>query len=69
MPDGVPTWVKIRATNNVNLTEVGTADKPILVDTTPPIAGELYDGWIHGKDMFFTGERHRVIYFWSEKHF
>ena len=60
VPDGIPAWLKIRAINNVNLRAVGTADRPILVDTTPPTAGVVYDGPVQRQDWNFTGEKYKV---------
>ncbi|CAH1239174.1 HEG1 [Branchiostoma lanceolatum] len=54
IPDGVPAWVKVRAINNVDLREIDHADQPVLVDTSPPIAGILYDGSVHGHDLNFN---------------
>eukprot|EP00058_Branchiostoma_floridae_P003025 XP_002588513.1 hypothetical protein BRAFLDRAFT_79466 [Branchiostoma floridae] len=68
IPDGVPAWVKVRAINNVDLREVGHADQPVLVDTSPPIAGTLYDGGVHGHDLNFTSDPNTICANWKDFH-
>ncbi|XP_035696857.1 uncharacterized protein LOC118430254 [Branchiostoma floridae] len=68
IPDGVPAWVKVRAINNVDLREVGHADQPVLVDTSPPIAGTLYDGSVHGHDLNFTSDPNTICANWKDFH-
>ena len=45
----------------VDLRTVEHADEPILVDDTPPIAGDLFDGPYAGRDLAFTKDRNEVI--------
>ncbi|XP_035697583.1 uncharacterized protein LOC118430698 [Branchiostoma floridae] len=68
IPDGVPAWVKVRAINNVDLREVGHAEYPLLVDTTPPVAGTLYDGSVHGHDLNFTSDPNTICANWKDFH-
>ncbi|CAH1268735.1 Hypp3967 [Branchiostoma lanceolatum] len=68
IPDGVPAWVKVRAINNVDLREVGHADQPVLVDTSPPIAGILYDGSLYGHDLNFTSDPNTICANWKDFH-
>eukprot|EP00058_Branchiostoma_floridae_P000530 XP_002586018.1 hypothetical protein BRAFLDRAFT_110184 [Branchiostoma floridae] len=68
IPDGVPAWVKVRAINNVDLREVGHAEYPLLVDTTPPVAGTLYDGGVHGHDLNFTSDPNTICANWKDFH-
>lgn len=44
----------------VDLRSVIVADYPILVDRSPPIAGEVFDGDFLGHDIMFTKERKQV---------
>ncbi|XP_072033446.1 LOW QUALITY PROTEIN: uncharacterized protein [Amphiura filiformis] len=64
IPDGSYGWVKIRPVNNVDLRTVGTASYPILVDSTPPIAGAIYDGPIPGEDLTYTAGRREICTNW-----
>ncbi|CAH1277633.1 Hypp9726 [Branchiostoma lanceolatum] len=68
IPDGVPAWVKVRAINNVDLREVGHAEYPLLVDTSPPVAGTLYDGSVHGHDLNFTSDPNTMCANWKDFH-
>ncbi|XP_066275501.1 uncharacterized protein [Branchiostoma lanceolatum] len=68
IPDGVLAWVKVRAINNVDLREVGHADQPVLVDTSPPVAGILYDGSVHGHDLTFTSNPNMICANWKDFH-
>ncbi|KAI8487517.1 hypothetical protein Bbelb_347510 [Branchiostoma belcheri] len=68
IPDGIPAWVKVRAINNVDLRETGHADRPVLVDTSPPIAGVLYDGSVHGHDLNFTSDPNTICANWKDFH-
>ncbi|XP_038062441.1 uncharacterized protein LOC119732930 [Patiria miniata] len=64
IPNGIPCWVKVRAVNNVDLRTIDHADEPILVDDTPPIAGDLFDGPYAGKDLVFTKDRNEICANW-----
>ncbi|XP_078616233.1 uncharacterized protein LOC144884654 [Branchiostoma floridae x Branchiostoma japonicum] len=68
IPDGIPAWVKVRAINNVDLREIGHADQPVLVDTSPPITGTLYDGGVHGHDLNFTSDPTTICANWKDFH-
>ncbi|CAH1802680.1 unnamed protein product [Owenia fusiformis] len=68
IPDGIPSWPKIRAINNVDLRDVGPADIPIIVDTTPPIAGDLYDGWVHNIDIDYQNRNDILCANWQNFH-
>ncbi|XP_070573744.1 uncharacterized protein [Ptychodera flava] len=64
VPDGVPTWVKIRAMNHVQLTTVGHAASPIIVDTSPPIPGEVFDGTVLGHDIDYQSSSDVLCVSW-----
>ena len=40
--------------NSVDLRAIKSADDYIIVDRTPPIAGQVYDGSVLGVDQSFT---------------
>ncbi|XP_070573688.1 uncharacterized protein [Ptychodera flava] len=65
IPDGIPAWIKIRAINNVDLRTVGHSDFPIIVDTSPPIAGDVFDGPDHGIDIDFQSSSNRICANWQ----
>ncbi len=44
----------------VDLRTIGVADTPIVVDFSPPIAGEIFDGPIYGEDLKYTKGRKQV---------
>ncbi|XP_033637723.1 uncharacterized protein LOC117298529 [Asterias rubens] len=64
IPNGIPCWLIVRAVNNVDLRTVEHADEPILVDDTPPIAGDLFDGPYAGRDLAFTKDRNEICGNW-----
>ncbi|XP_022103294.1 uncharacterized protein LOC110986022 [Acanthaster planci] len=64
IPSGIPCWVKVRAVNNVDLRTIDHADEPILVDDSPPIAGDLFDGPYAGQDLVFTKDRNKICANW-----
>ncbi|XP_070573748.1 uncharacterized protein [Ptychodera flava] len=65
VPDGVPTWVKIRAMNHVELTTVGHAESPIIVDTSPPIPGEVFDGTVLDHDIDYQSSSDELCVSWK----
>ncbi|XP_077996024.1 uncharacterized protein LOC144449371 [Glandiceps talaboti] len=64
IPDGIPAWVKIRAINNVDLRTIGHAPSPIIVDTSPPIPGEVFDGTVHDHDIDYQSYGDEVCVSW-----
>ncbi|XP_022102001.1 uncharacterized protein LOC110985344 [Acanthaster planci] len=64
IPNGIPCWLKVRAVNNVDLRTIDHADEPILVDDSPPIAGDLFDGPYAGRDLVFTKDRNEICANW-----
>lgn len=44
----------------VDLRKIGVANQAIIVDNTPPIAGQVLDGSIQGTDLQFTKEYQQV---------
>ncbi|XP_070572594.1 uncharacterized protein [Ptychodera flava] len=65
IPDGTPAWIKVRAINNVDLRTIGHSDFPIIVDTSPPIAGDVFDGPDHGIDIDFQSSSNRICANWQ----
>ncbi|KAI0241220.1 hypothetical protein LSAT2_032838 [Lamellibrachia satsuma] len=65
IPDGVAVWVKIRVSNNVDLRAIGHADKPIIVDRSPPIPGLVYDGDKLKKDISFQSSSSQYCANWN----
>ncbi|KAK7496780.1 hypothetical protein BaRGS_00011989, partial [Batillaria attramentaria] len=49
--DGVPAWIRLKVVNNVGLSETGSSDAPIIIDSTPPIPGHVMDGTLLGQDV------------------
>uniref|UniRef100_A0A1I8J5S5 GPS domain-containing protein n=1 Tax=Macrostomum lignano TaxID=282301 RepID=A0A1I8J5S5_9PLAT len=66
LPDGVPVWVILRAENSVNLSTVQHADRPILIDLSPPIAGPVLDGSEFKHDADFVGKSDRMCVNWFD---
>ncbi|XP_048250793.1 uncharacterized protein LOC124111176 [Haliotis rufescens] len=64
IPGGIPVWVKVRAINHVDLMRVGVADHPIVIDTSPPIAGTVYDGPVYKHDLNFTKDADKICANW-----
>lgn len=44
VPDGTEMWAILMLTNNVDYETMGTSKGPLLIDSTPPICGEVGDG-------------------------
>ncbi|XP_070573761.1 uncharacterized protein [Ptychodera flava] len=65
VPDGVPAWVKVRAMNHVELTTAGHAPSPIIVDRSPPIAGQVFDGTVIDHDIDFQSFSDKLCVSWS----
>ncbi|XP_078621329.1 uncharacterized protein LOC144887805 [Branchiostoma floridae x Branchiostoma japonicum] len=63
--DGVPTWLRIRAVNNVDLRTASSSPNAIVVDTTHPLAGELYDGKSHGRQVNFQSSQSEICANWE----
>ncbi|KAK2165039.1 hypothetical protein NP493_1368g00012 [Ridgeia piscesae] len=66
VPDGVPAWVKMRVTNNVELRAVGHSAKAIIVDISPPLPGLVYDGNDQGGDIAFQSSSARYCASWHD---
>ena len=45
---------------SVELTAVGHAMSPIIVDTSPPVAGTVYDGAFSKHDLAFSKDQLQV---------
>ncbi|XP_052806219.1 uncharacterized protein LOC128235437 [Mya arenaria] len=68
VPDGIPAWLRLRATNNVDLHVVERANRAILLDASPPIAGVVNDGEIYAEDLQFTKYTDKMCTNWHDFH-
>ncbi|XP_052806221.1 uncharacterized protein LOC128235438 [Mya arenaria] len=68
IPDGTPAWLRLRATNNVDLHVVERANRAILLDASPPIAGVVNDGEIYSEDLQFTKYSDKICTNWHDFH-
>ena len=50
---------------SVDLRTVGHADKPIIVDSSPPIAGDVYDGDKLKEDIAFQASPSQYCANWN----
>ncbi|XP_076076023.1 uncharacterized protein LOC143046845 [Mytilus galloprovincialis] len=66
LTDGVRIWVKIKVINGVDLSKIGVADQSIIVDKTPPVAGQVLDGSVLGEDMQFTKDQEALCSNWKQ---
>lgn len=64
IPDGIPAWIRIRAVNRVLLSTVGVADQAIVVDSTGPFAGTVYDGPNFKTDLQFSKDENKICFNW-----
>ncbi|CAH1249045.1 SELE [Branchiostoma lanceolatum] len=64
--DGLPTWLRIRAVNHVDLRTSGSGPYPIMIDMTHPLAGEIYDGKSHGRQVNFTAMQGEICSNWKD---
>ena len=46
---------------SVDLRNIGAADQAIIVDKTPPIAGQVFDGPLQGQDLQYTKDYHQTV--------
>ena len=46
---------------SVDLRTIGRCDSPLIVDRSPPVAGIVNDGEIHGVDLDFTRYEDKVL--------
>ncbi|KAK3094096.1 hypothetical protein FSP39_024081 [Pinctada imbricata] len=65
LEDGVPSWIRIRPMNNVRLFTAGHGDEPILIDRTPPIAGNVLDGAIVLHDVTYQADNSQICAHWN----
>jgi hypothetical protein len=45
----------------VDLRTIGISDSPIIVDQSPPVAGQVYDGQTAGIDMAYMKDNNKVV--------
>ncbi|XP_046562951.1 uncharacterized protein LOC124271844 [Haliotis rubra] len=64
IPGGTPVWIKVRVINNVELMTVGVSDHPIILDTSPPEPGIVYDGPVFRVDLNFTKDADKICANW-----
>lgn len=53
--------------NSVDLRTIGRCDSPLIVDRSPPVAGIVNDGEIHGVDLDFTKYQDKVLWLLEER--
>ncbi|WAR20850.1 CRB-like protein [Mya arenaria] len=66
LQEGVPAWIRIRVTNNVELFTAGHGEEPILIDKSPPIPGNVMDGDRLRKDRQFQADNHNICAQWID---
>ncbi|KAK6192291.1 hypothetical protein SNE40_003784 [Patella caerulea] len=66
LPGGVPVWTKIRAWNHVQLASIKSSDRPLIIDITPPIAGQVFDGPIYKHDQSYTKYNNKLCANWID---
>ncbi|WAR20773.1 DNER-like protein [Mya arenaria] len=66
LQEGVPAWIRIRVTNNVELFTAGHGEEPILIDKSPPIPGNVMDGDSLRKDRQFQADDHIICAQWID---
>ena len=52
---------------SVDMRTIGRCDSPLIVDRSPPVAGIVNDGEVHGMDLDFTKYKNKVPWFWVEE--
>ena len=48
----------------VDLRTIGVADQPIIIDKSPPVAGQVFDGPLLGVDLVYTKDYDSVSLLW-----
>lgn len=66
LQEGIPAWLRIRVTNNVDLFTAGHGDEPILIDKSPPIAGHVLDGNRFRQDKMFQSDSNKICAQWVD---
>ncbi|XP_060596420.1 uncharacterized protein LOC132750448 [Ruditapes philippinarum] len=64
IPNGVPAWIRIRITNNVELHTIERANQAIIIDATPPVLGTVYDGPLFKEDLQYTKYSQQICLNW-----
>ncbi|ESO91907.1 hypothetical protein LOTGIDRAFT_176774, partial [Lottia gigantea] len=49
-----------------NMSALRSADSPLIIDVTPPIAGEVYDGPLYKHDLMFTKDSNKICANWVD---
>lgn len=62
---GVPSWIRLKIIDNVNLFAVGHGPVPVLLDSTAPVAGEVLDGMQVKKDARYQSVTTPVCAQWQ----
>ncbi len=54
LQEGVFMYGRVRARNNVMLSAAQAGERPLFLDYSPPLAGDVYDGYGIGVDIDYT---------------
>ncbi|XP_070204336.1 uncharacterized protein [Littorina saxatilis] len=63
---GVAAWIRLKVTDNVGLTATGSGNVPILLDSSPPVAGEVLDGDKLGHNTCCTANATALCVQWRD---
>ncbi|KAL4222206.1 hypothetical protein ACF0H5_018244 [Mactra antiquata] len=66
LQEGIPAWIRIRVTNNVDLFTSGHGDEPILIDKSPPNPGTVLDGKRLQSDRQYQSDNKTICAQWVD---
>ncbi|KAK7496755.1 hypothetical protein BaRGS_00011964, partial [Batillaria attramentaria] len=66
--DGVPAWIRLKVVDNVGLSDTGSSDAPIIIDSTAPTEGHVMDGAVLGQDICCQSKTTEICAQWTDFH-
>ncbi|XP_070206105.1 uncharacterized protein [Littorina saxatilis] len=64
--DGSPAWIRLKVVNSVGLSATGAGETPVLLDSTPPVAGQVMDGTELGHDICCQVSANQICAQWAD---
>ncbi|XP_061188852.1 uncharacterized protein LOC133197029 [Saccostrea echinata] len=65
LEEGVPAWPRVRVDNGVGLFKAGSGPEPILIDRSPPVAGQVLDGHVVHHDLTYQSTYKEICAQWK----
>ncbi|XP_062588035.1 uncharacterized protein LOC134249704 [Saccostrea cucullata] len=65
LEEGVPAWPRVRVDNGVGLFKAESGPEPILIDRSPPVAGQVLDGHVIHYDLTYQSTYKEICAQWK----